>query len=102
MHAVSEQKEQCKHLHGEIQQLKSQPWQTQLPEWASRIVPANNMPFLLLSVQDFTTEELRDSAQALNKKQPGFYLLITVRLVVPLLSLLWSMRAVQAQLICKN
>lgn len=77
VHAVSEQKDQCKHLQGQIKQLKSQLWQTQLPEWASRVAPVNNMPFLFLSVHGFTTEELRDSAQALNKKQPGFYFLIS-------------------------
>ncbi len=77
INAVLEQKEQCKHLQGEIKQLKSKLWQTLVPEWESRITLLNGMPFLFLLVHDYTVEELRDIAQALNKKQPGFYFLIS-------------------------
>lgn len=77
VHAVLEQKEQCKQLQSQIKQLKSQLWQTHLPEWEKRISLVNNIPFLFLSVHDYGNEELRDIAQELNKKQPGFYFLLS-------------------------
>lgn len=72
-----EQKEHNKQLQNHIKQLKNQLWQTQLPEWERRITSLNGMPFLFVMTQDFSVDELRDIAQSLNKKQPGFYCLIS-------------------------
>lgn len=75
--AMLEQKEHSKQLQNQIKQLKNQLWQTQLPEWERQITSLNGMPFLFLMVHDLSIDELRDIAQALNKKQPGFYCLIS-------------------------
>jgi alanyl-tRNA synthetase len=74
---VLEQKEQCKQLQTQIKHLKSQLWHTQLPTWEKEITSINSVPFLFLEMADASAEELRDIAQALNKKQPGFYFLIS-------------------------
>jgi alanyl-tRNA synthetase len=78
VHAITEQREQCKQLQNQIKQLRSQLWQAQLPAWESKVTSINNMPFLFLSLHDMAVDELRDIAQALNKKQPGFYFLISM------------------------
>jgi alanyl-tRNA synthetase len=73
--ALAKQKEQSKELQTTIKALKKQLIHSQLPLWQTRIKLVNDLPYLYLHLDGYTTEELKDIATQLITKKPGFYFL---------------------------
>lgn len=73
--AVSKQKDEVKNLQHELKQLKKQLFQLQIPALLQQIETINNIPFLYHSIADASNEELKEIAQNLSAKKPGFYFL---------------------------
>ncbi len=74
--AVTECKHECRHLHQQIKQLRSQLMHSNLASWANAVEDVHTVPFLYLALEDQSVQELRDLAHALNQKKPGFYILV--------------------------
>lgn len=75
--SVLKQKEYVKDLQQEIKELKKQMWQIQLPMWEQQVTKINNMPFLFIALKQFESEQLREIANTLAQKQPGFYFVVS-------------------------
>jgi alanyl-tRNA synthetase len=75
--AIAKQREEIKELHAHIKKVRSQLMHAQLHSWQQQIEVVNGVPFLLISVEDGTVQELRDIAHTLNQKQPGLYMVVS-------------------------
>ena len=78
VHAVHKQQESLKELHNQIKHLKKQLWQSQLPLWEKETTKVGSIPTLVIILDGFAHDELRDIAAHLQSKQPGFYFLASV------------------------
>jgi len=76
-HAVLKQKEQLKHTQKQLEHTRKQLLQSQLPTWEKQIESVNDVPFLFLSIDDMTQNDLREIGNNLVSKNPGFYFLIS-------------------------
>ncbi len=76
--AVSKQKDELKKAQHEIKQLKKQMYALQIPQWLEHAEMVNSTLFLYQSVTDATNEDLKDLAQQLSTKKPGFYFLTSM------------------------
>jgi alanyl-tRNA synthetase len=76
--AIAKQKDELKKNHHEIKQLKKQLITCQLPLWLEKTEIVNDTPFLYQAVPDATSEELKEIAQLLGQKKPGFYFLTSM------------------------
>ena len=73
--AVMKQKEQLKKAQSSIKALKKELYSSLMESWVSSLETVNGLPFLYLEI-DAQQEDLKDIAQALLKKKPGFYFLV--------------------------
>ena len=74
---VTKQKKQIKQLQTTTKQLKQQVWHMQLPQWEKEIEVINQIPFLFITCEQMSGDELREIAHALVQKRTGFYFLIS-------------------------
>lgn len=74
---VAKQKEQIKELQNELKHAKQQLWKSQLPVWLDQVQMVGSVPFLFLHLKDLNVEEMREVANNLNTKKPGFYFLVS-------------------------
>ncbi|MDP3889284.1 MAG: alanine--tRNA ligase-related protein, partial [bacterium] len=74
---VLKQKEQINALQQEVKALKKLVWHAQLPIWEQQIKTIKDLPFLLVVLDQFENEQLREIANTLAQKQPGFYFVIS-------------------------
>lgn len=70
---VEKQKDTIKELNNEIKAIKRQLWKSQLPVWETKVTSVGKVPYLFLSLEDFSNEDLREVVSHLNSKKPGFY-----------------------------
>jgi alanyl-tRNA synthetase len=75
--AVNKQQEHLKHLQTHLKQLKKKLLNTSIPTWQQQIELINDLPFLCLSVDDATNEDLKDVVTQLMARRPGFYCVTT-------------------------
>lgn len=73
--AFNKQKELIKKMQLELKQLKKQAVNNQIPQWLEKAELVNEIPFLFLAIKDTSHDELKDIAQTLATKKPGFYFL---------------------------
>jgi alanyl-tRNA synthetase len=73
--AVNKQRDEVKQLHHKIKQLKKIVSQAQIPQLLSEAETVRGIPFLAITIANATNEELKEIAQTLNTKKPGFYFL---------------------------
>jgi len=76
--AVFKQKDELKKAQHEIKQLKKQMYALQIPQWLEQVETINSIPFLYQSIADATNEDLKELAQQLSTKKPGFYFLTSM------------------------
>jgi len=74
---VAKQKEQLKKLQNQIKQFKKDTLGKTIEEWRKKIKTINSVPFLFLSLNDYTNDEMRTIINTLSKKTPGFYFIIS-------------------------
>ncbi len=74
---VKKQTEQLQKALNEIKQLKKLTLKSRIPEWAQQITKVGEIPFLYLELEDLGNDELKSICQELEKKQPGFYFLVS-------------------------
>ena len=72
---ISKQKDELKKAQQEIRQLKKQSYTQQIPQWLSETEMINDGAFLYKELKDASNEELKEIAQSLSQKKPGFYFL---------------------------
>ena len=65
-----------KDLSKEIKQLKKQQWKQQVSQWVEQVEQVGNVPYLYLQLDGYGADDLREIAQTLNQKKPGFYILL--------------------------
>ncbi len=73
--AVLAQKEDYRQAQNQIKHLKKVSWKAQLPIWEQHIQKIGSIPFLFLSLDDATNEELKEITSHLMTKKAGFYFL---------------------------
>ncbi len=74
--AVLKQKEQLKHLHTSIKQLKKQLWQSKIPVWSKDTETINGVPYGFVEVEGYSAEDLKEIASALEHQKSGLYVVI--------------------------
>jgi len=74
---VEKQDKQLHALQQELKALKKQALKAQLPLWEKQVKEVNGVPFLYLLLKNYDVDQLKDIANYLNKKQPGFYVLVS-------------------------
>jgi len=77
LESVIKQRDQLKITQNETRLLKKEFWRTQLPQWATQAETVNSMPALVLALKDYGADELKEIANSLQQKQPGFYFVIS-------------------------
>ena len=75
--AIEKQKKEIKKLQQHLKQLKKQSLVAQIPLWINQIEEINEIPFLALSVNGYTVQELKDITTTLMKQKAGFYFLLS-------------------------
>ncbi|HEX2978469.1 MAG TPA: alanine--tRNA ligase [Candidatus Babeliales bacterium] len=75
MDAIAKHREQLKAANDSIRNLKKQMMHLQLPQWRERIENINGIPFLFLSFNDASVDELREIGHELMRAKQGFYFL---------------------------
>lgn len=75
--AIDKHKQEIKLLQNELKQFKKQQLSSLKQELISQITEIDNVPFLYIDVDGFSTLELRDLVQEMNHKKPGFYVAIS-------------------------
>ena len=74
---ISHYKQQIKQLTTELKQFKKEVRAAQLPTWLNSVETVNNIPYLFIALTGYAADELKELAQELNRKKPGFYFLIS-------------------------
>lgn len=74
--AIKKQREQLRLAQATIKDLKKQLYLLQMPHWLSSIENYGSLPFLFVSLDNATTEELREISQEFLRAQPGLYFLV--------------------------
>ena len=75
---IQKQKDELKKASHEIKHLKKQAFNYQVPEWLKNTEQINDMNYLYLSIPDAENEDLKEIAQQLGSKKPGFYFLTSM------------------------
>lgn len=75
--AVLKQKEQLKEAQSALKQLKKQAWKASVPSWLQQVETMNGLSFLYLSLEDMSSEDLREIITELNQKNPGLYFAVS-------------------------
>jgi alanyl-tRNA synthetase len=75
--AVEKQKLQLQETQLQLKTIKKQIIKSQIPAWQSKIEAINSVPFLYLKLENYGADELKNIAEQLQKKTPGFYILIS-------------------------
>lgn len=70
-------RDQLKTAQHELRQLKKELWHAQLPAWIAQVEMVNGIPALVLTLNDFAPDELKEISNTLQQKQPGFYFVIS-------------------------
>lgn len=65
-----------KDLSKELQAIKKQQIAGQVPTWLEKAQVLNSIPYLFLPVNGYDLDGMREVAQLLNQKKPGFYFLL--------------------------
>jgi len=65
---------QLRDLQKQIKELKRNVWRAQLPVLEKQMTEIAGVPFLYAAFDALSNEDLREVAQNLSKKRPGFYL----------------------------
>lgn len=76
--AVQKQKEELKNAQNEIKQLKKQNFKNLVPNLLEKVQSIHGIAYLYESIENANTDELKDIAQQLGTKKPGFYFLISM------------------------
>ena len=76
--AIAKQKDELKKAQHEIKQLKKQAYHLQIPLWLEQVEHINGINFLYQSIADAANEDLKEIAQQLDAKKPGFYFLTSI------------------------
>ncbi len=66
-----------KELQKQIEHIKKEAWRTNITAWLSQIETINGIPFLFLTLANENHESLKEIAQLLQEKKPGFYFLVS-------------------------
>ena len=74
--SVQNMQSKIKDLNKELQLLKKDQIVQQIPKWLLALKNIKDIDYLFLSVSGYEIEELREIAQLLNNKKPGFYFLL--------------------------
>lgn len=74
---VEKQQVLLKNTQNQLLKFKKQLWQSHLDTWRKQITEIKSVPVLSLVLNDFDTNDLREIALELNKKQPGLYILVS-------------------------
>ena len=74
---IKKQQEQSKVAQHEIKVLKKELYTYQMPHWLEAIEMIKGMPFLYLSIKETSPDELKEIVTQLDKKNPGFYFLVS-------------------------
>lgn len=76
--AIEKQKVQVKNLQIQVKHLKQKLLATNLLEWQQEIINIDNIPVLVLTLQDdYTGTEIKDIGNALVSKKPGLYFIVS-------------------------
>lgn len=78
LEAINKQKELVKKLQQEVKQLKKQSINALIPQWLEQIESVNEIPFLFVNIKDAAHDELKELAQILASKKPGFYFITSI------------------------
>lgn len=76
--SVLKQKEELKKAHHDIKQLKKTMFALQIPQWHEKMESINSIPFLYQSIDQASSEDLKELAQTLSAKKAGFYFLTSM------------------------
>ena len=68
---------QTRDLQKQVKELKRAVWNTRIPLLEKEIKEISGVPFLCAYFNSFIMDDLREIAQSLVKKRPGFYLLVS-------------------------
>jgi alanyl-tRNA synthetase len=74
--AVQKLREQLKEANDSLRSLKKKLWRSHLDTWVLQTETINEIPTLVLALEDYTTEELKEISQELLRRKPGLYMLI--------------------------
>jgi alanyl-tRNA synthetase len=77
VNAVEKQKEQLKDALNAIKKLKKETWQAQTSTWLESVKEVNGIPFGFFALSDYGADELKEIAQKLADKKPGFYFMLS-------------------------
>jgi alanyl-tRNA synthetase len=75
--AIEKQREQLKESLSIIKKLKKEAWKGHIAQWINQIKMINSIPFSFVELTDYGPEELKDIAQELVARKPGFYFLLS-------------------------
>jgi alanyl-tRNA synthetase len=75
--AVHKLQEHYQHALASLKQLKKQLHKSQIAAWEQQIKTIGNVPYLYLELDDVSSEDLRFIAQELERRTPGFYMLVS-------------------------
>lgn len=71
--AVWKLKEQLKQTTQQLSHARKQFLSAQVPAWLAKVESVKGIPFLFISVDNATHEELKEVVQLLQQQKPGFY-----------------------------
>jgi len=74
---VDRQKEQVKKLQLQIRSMKKQAITLNMQTWANQTSDIDGMPTLILLLENYSHDEIKDISNALMQKNPGFYFIVS-------------------------
>ena len=74
---VTKQQTFLKDLQSQLNKIKKQLWQSQVPVWLKQVVTIKGVPFLSLVLQDLDGSDLREIVQELQRNTSGLYILVS-------------------------
>lgn len=75
--AIKHQQEQLKAEQKNLDKWQQQWCKAMVPQWASTVESANQIPFGYVEISDLNPKLLRDIGQDLLKEKPGFYVIVS-------------------------
>ncbi len=77
LQAVHKQSEQLKIVHDDLKRLHKKLMALHIPQWLDAARQINGMPFGFVQLEDASSDQMREIAQDLIAKKPGFYVIFT-------------------------
>jgi len=75
--AISKQRDQLKALQADLKKAKKELIKKSLPDWSHDAILINSVPVKYIEVDPMLSDELRDIAQLILQKLPGFICIVT-------------------------